>query len=463
MRKAMRNVLSAFVWLCLVAPAWAGPGEKMYNEFVEAGQIYQDEAWQSYVRQIGARLLVETPDAKKRYTFTVLDNSQINAFATPDAYIFINRGLISYLRSEDELAAVIGHEIGHVVGRHSRRQKSANMMGQSVGMMAAIFTGRGELMDLSNAAVTTMVSGYGREMELEADRYGGEFIARAGYNPLAMIDVVQVLKDQELFSKQVANRPSNYHGLFATHPKNDKRLYEVVAYAQNMLPDEVSAPIADFWEMVDGLVYGEQASGGIVRDSTYYHGGLRVVVEFPEGWAVADGQTEVMARAPGGSDEAVITVGRLDPQKKTTPEQYVSKVLQREVMQGESVEINGMASYVGELSVEGTDKKKALLAVMYKGNHVYLFKGEAGPNGDVDEFTEEFLATLATLRTMNAADMQMANNHRIKVQVAKPGETYADLAASAPIKQWPEETLRLLNGGHPHGEPRAGDYIKVVQ
>lgn len=443
----------------------AGPGEKMYNEFVENGQIYADEALQEYVQALGERVLAHSPHANQEYHFTVLDSSQVNAFALPDAYIFLNRGLIAFLNSEEELAAVIGHEIGHVVGRHARKRRTADLFGKSTGMIAAILTGRGELYDLSNAATATLVSGYGREMELEADRLGGEYLARAGYNPLAIIDVVQVLKDQELFSKQVANKPSTYHGLFATHPKNDRRLHDAVAYAQELLPEEVVDPLGDFWGMMDGLTFGDQAAAGLVKDETYYHGGLRVVIEFPDQWLVTASQTQVMGRAPGGKDEASITVARHEPVKRKSPEEYVTEVLQRDdVATGAELEINGLEAYVGELEIEEDgDVKLSLIGVVYRGKNVFLFKGEAGEKGDPEAFRAAFSETLGKLRAMTAADVNMANSQRINVLVANPGDTYASLAPQSSIKRYAEETLRLMNGGHPNGEPRAGDYVKIVK
>ena len=186
---------AALLCAALAATALAaGPGEKVYREMVEKDQLYQDEAWQAYVQEIGERLLAVTPDAGKEYHFFVLDNPAVNAMALPDGYIFINRGLIAYLRSEDELAGVIGHEIGHVVGSHARRNNTLGAFGNIVGFIGSIMTGTTAIADLTNTATATLRSGYGREFELEADAYGGEFLARAGYNPLAMIDVLHVLK-----------------------------------------------------------------------------------------------------------------------------------------------------------------------------------------------------------------------------------------------------------------------------
>ena len=98
--------------------------------------------------------------------------------ALPDGYIFINRGLIAYLRSEDELAGVLGHEIGHVVGAHARRSNTLGAFANILGFIGSIMTGTGAIADLTNTATATLRSGYGREFELEADAYGGEFLAK---------------------------------------------------------------------------------------------------------------------------------------------------------------------------------------------------------------------------------------------------------------------------------------------
>ncbi len=118
-------------------------------------------------------------------------------------------------------------------------------------------------------------------MELQADQLGGEFIAKAGYNPFAMIEVIQVLKDQELFATEVGGQQKSYHGVFASHPQNDKRLHDAIEENEQYLPEEMVEPVGDFWEMMNGLVYGNQAGAGIVKDQTFYHEGLRVVVTFP--------------------------------------------------------------------------------------------------------------------------------------------------------------------------------------
>ena len=127
-----RAVLLITILFATTGATGAGAGKKMYDEFVENGQIYPHEGWQEYVTSLGQELLQHASSNAQKYRFIVLNNAQINAFATPDAFIFVNRGLLAFLSSEEQLAAVIGHEIGHVVGEHARRRKMANLLGKNM-------------------------------------------------------------------------------------------------------------------------------------------------------------------------------------------------------------------------------------------------------------------------------------------------------------------------------------------
>ena len=259
----------------LASPAWGGAGEKMYHEFREKGQIYPDERWQRYLQDIGERLLASAPKRGKnfsfgspegderaqRYRFLLLDSDQVNAFTAGDPYIFIHRGMLAFMNSEDALAAVLGHEIGHVVGRHIAKRRMADLTGKALGIAAAWLTMRPELRhDVADPLTGLLLSGHGRDRELEADRIGAELLAYAGYNPDVIIDVVWSLKDQQMFNKKVARKRVSYHGVFATHPRNDLRLHEAVAYARGLARDEMAEPVADFWEMMDGLAFGDDGN-----------------------------------------------------------------------------------------------------------------------------------------------------------------------------------------------------------
>ncbi len=442
----------------------AGAGEKMYNDLREQEVIYADAEWQDYVTEIGERLLASSPYSGN-YTFVVVDNPAINASATRDAYIFVNRGLIAHCNSEDELAGVIGHEIGHVVGRHTEQTRGLNRIGGLLGWIAAIGTSSYNMKSLGDTLTATAVTREARENELEADSYGAEFLARAGYDPQAMINVIYVLKEQELFSRSVRNQPAVYHGLFRSHPRNDKRLHEAVNKAHPLAVTDTRPPLRDFWEMLNGLVFGNEAATGLIKGSAYYHIGLRIVVQFPNGWDLGNTATEVFGRDLSGAADAAIRVQRQQPPGKgQTPEDYIRETLKRDdIENGEAMTVSGYETYIADVKILAGDAQARKMAVIFKDNSVYLFKGELGPTGDVEQFNRNFRDTLTSFRAMTAADLETADRQRLSVVVAKPGDTYASLASKSSIKSFPEETLRVINGHYPRGEPRAGDLIKTVR
>jgi predicted Zn-dependent protease len=129
------------------------------------------------------------------------------------------------------------------------------------------------------------------------------------------------------------------------------------------------------------------------------------------------------------------------------------------------VNVNGYAGHSADIVlVDGASAVAQKIAVVYKDGGVYLFRGELGANGgDEQAFEEAWLEVLGGFRAMTAEDLKVANDQRIKVITAKPTDTFASLAQKSSLKSYPEETLRVINGMHPIGEPRAGDFIKIVQ
>lgn len=451
----------------LVAPASfaASNGEKVYQELREKGQIYNENGWSDYVEAIGHRLLISGGYDVDDYMFMVQDHPEVNAFAMPKGLIVVFRGLLPYLRSEDELAGVIGHEIGHLLAHHVERSRRRARLSQVGGFLGSVATGTSAIWDMTNTIAATLQSGFGREHELEADEYGARFLAQAGYAPYAMIDAIQALKDHELFISQVKRQPKVYHGLFSSHPKSDKRLHELVQQVQSEIPAEVREPVGDFNKMLDGLSFGDESATGLIKDGSYYHSALKVVVSFPEGWDVTNTTAEILARAPGGTDEASIAMQRQNaPATPQTPAEYVKETLKRDDLEGgEQQMINGYPAFIGEIKVVGEGAQRKTIGVLYKDSSVYVFRGEVGPSGDPAAFDALFKSTIESFRAMTADDLRVASSQRIRMVEATPGLTYGQLAARSSIKANGEETLRAINGHHPRGEPRAGDLIKTVQ
>ena len=179
-------------------------GKQMHVQITRAMGVYDDYALQQYVQQLGEKLAKVSERPNLEWKFTVLDTDDVNAFATPGGFVYISRGILPYLANEAQLAAVLGHEIGHITARHSVERQSQSTIAGVLSAAAVIFTGQPALGELTNIAGAAVISGYGREAELEADSLGARYLAKTGYKPEAMIEVVAVLKDQEQFERDRA-------------------------------------------------------------------------------------------------------------------------------------------------------------------------------------------------------------------------------------------------------------------
>ena len=136
-------------------------GRRYSSEIVKQMPVYEDPQLADLVQRVGEQLASHSHRPDLYYRFTVLDSTTVNAFALPGGYIYITRGMLAYLNSEAELAAVLGHEIGHVTARHSVRQQSTSTMTDLLGAVISVSTGIQGIDSLTNMAGTAIVRGYG--------------------------------------------------------------------------------------------------------------------------------------------------------------------------------------------------------------------------------------------------------------------------------------------------------------
>ena len=191
-----------------------------------------------YVDRIGQKMASIADRPELFYRFYVVDDDTINAFALPGGYIYVHRGLINHMNSEAELAAVLGHEIGHVTARHSVKQYSKAQAYQMGTMIASVFVPVPQAAGmLSDLIATAVIKGYGRDAELESDELSVKYLARAGYDPKATVGILKTLKrlrDLENREKvDSGDKVQEYHGAFASHPKTEQRIREAVAQSKS--------------------------------------------------------------------------------------------------------------------------------------------------------------------------------------------------------------------------------------
>jgi predicted Zn-dependent protease len=194
-------------------------GKQLASEVERQAKIVNDPVIAEYVNRVGQNL-VRNSDAKVPFTIKVIDSEEVNAFALPGGFFFVNSGLIMKADNEAELAGVMAHEIGHVAARHGTRQATRGEIAQ-LGMIPLIFmggwTGYGIYQAASVLVPVTFLK-FSRAMESEADLLGLEYMYKAGYDPTAFVDFFEKIETLE------KRKPGTMAKVFSTHPMTDDRI-----------------------------------------------------------------------------------------------------------------------------------------------------------------------------------------------------------------------------------------------
>lgn len=192
-------------------------GKSVAKDLEKQYGLVDDKALQDRVARIGASIAAVSDRRELTYSFKVLNSKDVNALALPGGFVYVFKGLIDYMPSDEELAGVLSHEVGHVVKRHTVRQMEKSLIAQV--LFGVLFGDRGVF--LQNLAYNAIMAGYSRTDEQEADRVGFYQAVKAGYNPYSMLMTLQKLDDLD---------KKGSYGIFSTHPDPEARVNLVRGY-----------------------------------------------------------------------------------------------------------------------------------------------------------------------------------------------------------------------------------------
>ncbi|TGN26030.1 M48 family metalloprotease [Empedobacter tilapiae] len=190
----------------------------------EFGGLSRNAQYQELVKRVGAKVVNNSDAHKTNYPFqfyVLADNRTVNAFALPGGPIFITEALLTRLQNEDQLAGVLGHEVGHVIARHSAEQMSKQELSQGISGAAGVAAGDANSAYYAQVVANMVNMKYGRDDELESDDLGVRFMIQAGYNPEALIGVMDILEE--------ASGGSQVPEFQSTHPSPSNRREKIKA------------------------------------------------------------------------------------------------------------------------------------------------------------------------------------------------------------------------------------------
>ncbi len=374
--------------------------------------VYENAQISAYVEKLGQELLAvshlrraDTPAEMKNtaFTFRVLDSPVVNAFALPGGYVYVTRGLLSYLDNEAQLAVVLGHEIGHVVGRHASKRAAQQQIGQLgliVGAVGAqsIFGGNAaeSVLNTAGSAAGMLFLRYGRDDERESDDLGVQYASVLGYESGEGARFFRsLLRMQEKSGQSI---PS----FMSTHPDPGEREATIQRmaseWAQQYTMDKVERD--SYLSLLDDLVVGDDPRQGYAENSVFYHPTLKFQFPYPAGFQLINQPTRVVVLEPNQKAIIVFSLAQDVSTARDAGAKFAAQEGITVINQGAAT-TNGLASYEILAKAAAEDGSEFQLKQRYVeyGGTVYSFLGYAAA-ADFDTYAPAFQTTFGGFKTL---------------------------------------------------------------
>jgi len=428
------------------------------------GGAYDHETISRYVDDLGQRLAKQSELPNLKWTFTVLDDPIINAFALPGGYIYISRGLIGLAENEAELVAVLGHEIGHVTARHTAQRYSKSVLTGIGATVLGIVVG-GPAGDLANMAGQAYLASYGRGHEMEADMLGMRYMAKLGYDPAASATFFKKLAAHtELQAKMQGKEGKQTHyGIFASHPDTRVRIVESEKIAKTYPADLDLKNRKVYLSLIDGLEYGPSVKQGIIDGQTFIHPGLRFEFTAPEGFTINNQPTLVAATHKNGS-AMIFGMGNSKhgklPMRRYLTEVWANKYNMRDV---QDLEINRMEAATGTVRIKNKNNKirDVRFIAIADGEHIFQFQFIT-PTDLTQQMELPFRHATYSFNRLSYREASRIKGHHIGLHRAGRGDNISKLAKRMKVEKFQEDWLKVLNKEALKDGLQSGETVKLV-
>ncbi len=287
-------------------------GREADQQIVTSLGLYPDSALQSYVQDLGAALAAVSERPELPWTFRLVDDPTVNAFALPGGFIYITRGILAHFTSEAQLIGVLGHEIGHVTARHSVTQMSRQQLAQlGLGIGMILSEDVRAVGDLAGAGLQLLSLSFSRGDESEADELGVRYMRRIGHDPHELAGVMRMLER----TSQLQSGSGRVPEWLSTHPDPANRVEHIEQLIADSGEDFSDAVIGrdPFLGRIEGVVFGTDPREGFFDAGLFHHPDLRFRLRFPEGWETSNTKDAVRAGPEEGDALLQLTLAEGTP------------------------------------------------------------------------------------------------------------------------------------------------------
>ncbi|MBU1335499.1 MAG: M48 family metalloprotease [Alphaproteobacteria bacterium] len=429
-------------------------GRREHPRIIAAyGGVYSDRPAEIMVARIVSRLLAAANQPNAQFQVTILDSSEVNAFALPGGYIYVTRGILALASDTSELAAVLAHEIAHVTLRHARARTDRTRTTEIVDRVITGVFGGDTSTDATANRTRQSMAAFSQNQELDADREGIKFAGKAGYDPQAAARFLGVMSRFASFSAG----ESGDDGFLSSHPSTPARIQKAVDTARTMFGQASLETDRDgYLASIAGLTFGDSPAQGSIVGRRFIHTASKFTFTVPAGYTLQNSQSAVVGVA--GDGEAV-RFDSADVQANVPLSDYLKSGwiagLKADSVTTQSFNGIDMASGLAQ-----TDQWFFRVSVMRLDGQVYRFIFAA--KSDSSRFAQGAEETLKSFRRAEASDLNQVRKVAVRVVTARSGDSADSLARQMAGLSRGSELFYIINDLYPGDAVVPGEKYKVV-
>ncbi|KQN40702.1 peptidase M48 Ste24p [Sphingomonas sp. Leaf407] len=414
----------------------------------------------AYVERIGKRVALQSglSNASGDFTVTLLNSPVENAFAIPGGYVYVTRQLLALMNSEAELAAVLGHEVGHVAARHSNSRSTRSTIGNLFAAGLGAVTGSDILGRVAGIGSQLYTLSYSRNQEYQADQFGVRYATAAGYAPIGMAEALSQLNEAQALGQQTSGRDATAVPTWmSTHPNGAERVRRAEALA-TQAGGTTAQPAQDvtYLRMLDGLRYDDDPAQGVIDGSIFRHPALRIRFTAPSGYTIANGTDAVTIAGQGGQAEFRMAAAG-DP--ASVARQRLTALGAQNVSEPRVTRINGTEVAIASARATASNRQVDVTVAAYRyPSATYLFQIVTPAGQGIGPF-ESLLQSLAPL---TQAEASAITGKRIRIATVRANDTIDSLARQMAYGDYQRERFLTLNGLGDDARLVPGQLVKLV-
>lgn len=412
-------------------------GQQAKQEVAASIGLYDDAQAQTYVSNLGKKLAASSERPTLPWSFQVVDDPAVNAFALPGGPIFVTRGIMTTLNSEAELAAVVGHEIGHITAKHSVQQISRAQVAQiGLGVGSILSDNVASVAGIAGTGLSILFLKYGRDAESQSDALGFKYSMNANYDVREMLDVFRTLERVGASSGGGGGLPE----WLSSHPNPGNRLAATQQRIDSMggrIPANAVVGRDAYLRIIDNMVYGENPRQGFFRGGLFLHPDLKFQIQFPQGWKYQN-QTAAVVGVSSSNDAAVqLTLAGTKTPAEANAEFFSGQGIRALQTNRTSINGNSAVSSAFEAQTQDGVVRGVATFISYGGN-TYQILGYTEA-AKINTYSNDFMASAGSFRTLTdqaALNVQPMRVGLVRVPRAMTLEQfYAQYPAPVPVAE----------------------------